>query len=121
MLRVPGANEQGQADFVNKWVQSHIEDSKTVLKKPILVTEFGKSSRTSGYNVGVRDAYLGKIYDAVYKCARAGGPCGGAVFWQVMAKGMEGWGDGYEVMLDQSPSTVAVIAEQSKRLSALTN
>ncbi|KAK1403842.1 Mannan endo-1,4-beta-mannosidase [Heracleum sosnowskyi] len=119
---VPGASKQGQADFVNKWVESHIQDSKTVLKKPILVTEFGKSSRSSGYSVGARDAYLGNMYDAVYKCARAGGPCGGAVFWQVMAQGMEGWGDGYEVVLEQSPSThVAVITQQSKRLSALTH
>ncbi|WOG82114.1 hypothetical protein DCAR_0101276 [Daucus carota subsp. sativus] len=118
---VPGANEQGQADFVNKWVAAHIEDSEKVLKKPIMVTEFGKSSRTSGYSVAARDAYLGNIYDAVYKSAISGGAAGGAAFWQVMAKGMEGWGDGYEVMLDQSPSTVAVIAQQSKRLSALTH
>lgn len=90
ICRLAGANERGQSDFVNKWVESHNEVSKTVLKKPILVTESGKSSRSSGYSVGARDAHLGNMCDAVYKCARAGGPCGDAVFWQVMAQGMEG-------------------------------
>lgn len=109
-------------DFVNKWVEAHIQDSKAVLGKPLLVTEFGKSSRSSGYSVAARDEYLENIYDAVYKSAKTGGPCGGATFWQLMANGMENFSDGYEVVLDQSPSTTtAVITQQSRRLSALTN
>lgn len=118
--RSPGSNAQAQHEFVNKWIGAHIQDSNAVLGKPLLITEFGKSSRSSGYSIAARDAYLGNIYDAVYKCARAGGPCGGATFWQLMAQGMENFSDGYEVVLEQSPSTTAVITQQSRRLSALT-
>lgn len=115
----PSADEEGRAEFVKDWIQAHIEDSKSVLGKPIVLSEFGKSSRTAGYNVGLRDSYFSELYDTIYSCARNGGPCGGGIFWQVMAEGMEGWADGYEVVLDQSPSTVGVIDQQSRRLSNL--
>lgn len=57
----------------------------------------------------------------VYKCARGGGPCGGATFWHLMAQGMENFSDGYEVVLEQYPSTTALITRQSRRMSRLTN
>ncbi|KAL3622441.1 hypothetical protein CASFOL_033852 [Castilleja foliolosa] len=118
---LPGTNEEGQAKFVEKWIEAHINDSKTVLRKPILVSEFGKSSRSSGYSMQSRDNYLGNVFESVYRCARAGGACGGALFWQVMAQGMENWSDGYEVVLQQSPSTVAVISQQSRQIASLNN
>ncbi|KAL7094354.1 hypothetical protein ACP275_11G098100 [Erythranthe tilingii] len=116
---VPGSNDEIQAEFVHKWIQTHIDDSKSVIGKPIMVTEFGKSSRSSGYNVEVRDNYFSNIFNSVYSCARTGGPCGGALFWQVMAQGMGDWSDGYEVVLEQSPSTVSVISQQSREISSL--
>ncbi|KAL3845101.1 hypothetical protein ACJIZ3_002504 [Penstemon smallii] len=111
--------DEAQAEFVEKWIQAHISDSGSVIGKPFMVTEFGKSSRLSGYNVGVRDQYLGNIFNNVYECAREGGPCGGALFWQVMAPGMEGWSDGYDVVLEQNPSTAGVINQQSRRIASL--
>ncbi|KAL9152148.1 hypothetical protein ABFS82_11G100600 [Erythranthe guttata] len=114
-----GSNDEIQAEFVDKWIQTHIDDSKSIIGKPFMVTEFGKSSKLSGYNIGARDKYFGKIFDRVYSCARSDGPCGGALFWQVMALGMENWSDGYEVVLEQSPSTVGVISQQSRRISSL--
>ncbi|KAI3444958.1 hypothetical protein Pfo_001623, partial [Paulownia fortunei] len=116
---VPGSNDEVQAEFVEKWIQAHIDDSKSILGKPLMVTEFGKSSRSGGYNVGARDRYFGSIFNSVYSCARSGGPCGGALFWQVMAQGMENWSDGYEVVLEQCPSTAAVVYQQSRRISSL--
>ncbi|KAL3845099.1 hypothetical protein ACJIZ3_002502 [Penstemon smallii] len=116
---VYGASDEVQAEFVEKWIQSHINDSKVVLGKPLLVAEFGKSSRSAGYTIGARDKYLGSIFNSVYNCARDGGPCGGALFWQVMAQGMENWSDGYEVVLEQNPSTAGVIDQQSRRISSL--
>ncbi|KAI5660620.1 hypothetical protein M9H77_19943 [Catharanthus roseus] len=116
----PGADDAGRDQFVKEWVEAHIEDSKSVLGKPLVLSEFGKSSRTSGYTVAMRDSYFEGLYDTIYTCARNGGACGGGIFWQVMAQGMEGWADGYEVVLDQSPSTVGVISQQSHRLSSLT-
>ncbi|KAL8038301.1 hypothetical protein ABFX02_11G097800 [Erythranthe guttata] len=116
---VPGSNDEVQAEFVHKWIQTHIDDSKLVIGKPIMVTEFGKSSRSSGYNVEARDNYFSNIFNSVYSCARTGGPCGGALFWQVMAQGMGDWSDGYEVVLEQSPSTIGVISQQSRQISSL--
>ncbi|XP_012838723.1 PREDICTED: putative mannan endo-1,4-beta-mannosidase 9 [Erythranthe guttata] len=116
---VPGSNDEVQAEFVHKWIQTHIDDSKSVIGKPIMVTEFGKSSRSPGYNVEARDNYFSSIFDSVYRCARTGGPCGGALFWQVMAQGMADWSDGYEVVLEQSPSTVGVISQQSREIASL--
>ncbi|XP_073032294.1 putative mannan endo-1,4-beta-mannosidase 9 [Primulina eburnea] len=118
---VPGANDEAQTEFVEKWIGSHSLDSKTVLGKPLMVTEFGKSSRSSGFSVVARDSYFGTIFNSVYSCARSGGPCAGALFWQVMADGMENWSDGYEVVLEQSPSTAAVINQQSARIASLLN
>ncbi|KAK6154129.1 hypothetical protein DH2020_013768 [Rehmannia glutinosa] len=103
-----------QYEFAEKWIETHVNDSKSILGKPLPVTEFGKSSGSSGYNVGARDRYLGNIFNSVYNCARTNGPCGGALFWQVMAQGMENWSDGYEVVLEQSPSTAAVVYQQSQ-------
>ncbi|GER47083.1 mannan endo-1 4-beta-mannosidase 4 [Striga asiatica] len=116
---MPSSSDDEQDEFVEKWVKSHVDDSKLVLEKPLLVTEFGKSSRSSGYDVGVRDRYFGSVFNDVFGCARDEGPCGGALFWQVMAKGMENWSDGYEVVLEQSPSTAAVVYQQSRQISSL--
>ncbi|KAL0430417.1 UNVERIFIED_CONTAM: Mannan endo-1,4-beta-mannosidase 4 [Sesamum radiatum] len=115
----PGSNEEAQDAFVQKWIQEHINDSKLILGKPLVVSEFGKSSRSSGYTVEARDRYFGLIFNTVYGCAKRQGPCGGALFWQVMAEGMENWSDGYEVVLEQSPTTVGVIDQQSRRISSL--
>ncbi|KAL0396444.1 UNVERIFIED_CONTAM: putative mannan endo-1,4-beta-mannosidase 9 [Sesamum calycinum] len=116
---VPGSNDEALDAFVEKWIQAHINDSKSILGKPLVVSEFGKSSRSSGYTVDARDRYFGLIFNTVYGCARRRGPCGGALFWQVMAEGMENWSDGYEVVLEQSPTTVGVIDQQSRRISSL--
>ncbi|GFQ01303.1 putative mannan endo-1 4-beta-mannosidase 9 [Phtheirospermum japonicum] len=118
---VPDANETGQAEFVEKWIQAHVDDSKSVLRKPILVTQFGKSSRSLGYNVQDRDNYFRNIFNIVYSSAQTRGACGGALFWQVMAQGMENWSDGYEVVLEQSPSTASVISQQSRQIASLNN
>ncbi|XP_058187015.1 mannan endo-1,4-beta-mannosidase 4-like [Rhododendron vialii] len=116
---VPGSDEEARAAFVEKWIQAHIQDSKSVIQKPILLSEFGKSSKSAGYSVAMRDNYFQSIYNTVYTCARTGGPCGGGLFWQLLASGMDNFRDGYEVVLEESPSTASVIAQQSQKLSAL--
>ncbi|KAH7864539.1 hypothetical protein Vadar_030726 [Vaccinium darrowii] len=116
---VPGSDEGTRAAFVEKWIQAHIQDSNSVLQKPILLAEFGKSSKSAGYNVAMRDNYFQGIYNTLYTCARSGDPCGGGLFWQLLAQGMDNFRDGYEVVLEESPSTATVIAQQSQKLSAL--
>lgn len=104
---------------MDKWIESHIEDCKSIIKKPLLIAEFGKSSWSTGYTVKARDDYFQKIFNMAYESARSDGSCSGTTFWQVMADGMDNWGDGYQVVLDQCPSTTAVIAQQSQKISSL--
>ncbi|KAG8653372.1 hypothetical protein MANES_05G006400v8 [Manihot esculenta] len=115
------SSEEDQAAFVDSWVKAHIQDSDSVLKKPLIIGEFGKSSRIPGYSLQKRDGYFVKIYNAIYSSVTSEGPFSGGVFWQLMAQGMDSWADGYQVVLEESPSTASVIAEQSRKLSSFTH
>ncbi|XP_028791425.1 mannan endo-1,4-beta-mannosidase 4-like [Neltuma alba] len=116
---VGGSDDAAQSEFVDKWVEAHIEDSDKVIGKPILLSEFGTSSRSSGYSVDKRNSYFEKLYGLIYKSASSGGSCGGGLFWQVMAQGMDGFRDGYEVVFEERPSTISVIEQQSHKMSSL--
>ncbi|XP_059281392.1 mannan endo-1,4-beta-mannosidase 4-like [Lycium ferocissimum] len=115
---LPGSTPEAQDKWASQWIQDHINDSK-LLRKPLLIAEFGKSSNTSGFTIAMRDNYFGKIYGNIFNCAKIGGPCGGGLFWQLMDQGMNSFGDGYEVVLQVSPSTDRVILLQSLRLDKL--
>lgn len=117
--RLPGADEAAQSAFVEKWVKTHIEDTDKILRKPILVCEFGKSSKSSGYSVQMRDSYFDKLYGFIYESASHGGSCAGGVFWQLMAQGMDSFGDGYQVIFQETPSTTTIIDQQSHKMSNL--
>ncbi|CAN0885069.1 Mannan endo-1,4-beta-mannosidase 1 [Linum grandiflorum] len=95
-------------------------DCNVILRKPLVMTEFGKSfKQPAGFSVAVRDAYYNKIYNSIYKSSNNGGSFVGGIFWQLLNPGMENWGDGYQVVLENSPCTASIIAQQSKRLSTL--
>ncbi|WJX58523.1 mannan endo-1,4-beta-mannosidase [Trifolium repens] len=114
-----GSNETTQDAFVDKWIEVHIKDSNTVIGKPIIVAEFAKSSRSHGYSIDKRDNYFKKIYDAISTSATSGGSCAGGIFWQLMPQGLDRYGDGYEVIIENSPSTVEVIKQQSTKMSSI--
>lgn len=105
--------------FVQKWLESHWTDSKTILKKPLVFSEFGKSSKEAGFSINVRDSFLNTIYMNIYNLARNGGAIGGGMVWQLMAEGTQPYFDGYEIVLSQNPSTRSVIAQQSNKMTAL--
>ncbi|WJX13454.1 mannan endo-1,4-beta-mannosidase [Trifolium repens] len=102
--------------FVDKWIESHIQDSNTILGKPIIIAEFGKSSNSSGYSIAKRNSYFSKIYKAISKSANSGGSCAGGIFWQLLSQGMDNYGDGFQVILEDSPSTARVIKHQSMKM-----
>jgi mannan endo-1,4-beta-mannosidase len=85
------------------------------MKKPLILGEFGKSWKLPGYSIENRNACFGKSYDAVYSGAKSGVACVGGLFWQLLAQGMETFRDGYDVVLEENPSTAALIAQQSQR------
>ncbi|WCJ22572.1 Mannan endo-1 4-beta-mannosidase 4 [Euphorbia peplus] len=116
---MPNSSEEEQSAFVDKWIQVHVEDSNTVLKKPLVIGEFGKSFKEPGYSLENRNKYFQKIYDAIYTSVRNGGPFCGGLFWQLLAQGIDNMGDGYQVVLEESPSTAAIIAQQSQKLLSI--
>lgn len=104
--------------FMQRWLASHLTDSKMVLKKPLVFAEFGKSEKDPGYSQSARDAFLSGVYNSIYDFARNGG-IGGGLVWQILAEGMDSFDDGYEIVLSQNPLTASVIAQQSRKMTAL--
>lgn len=105
---------------MQRWLQSHWDDTIKTLKKPLVFTEFGKSKKDPGYSEHARDVYLDAVFAGIYDLARIGdGSLGGGLVWQLMAQGMESYYDGYEIVLAQDPATSAMLARQSRLMSVL--
>lgn len=115
MDRITSSSEENQITFLNNWLSNHIQDAQNILKKPIILAEFGKSLKTSGANQ--RDQLYNIIYSAIYSSARGGGAAVGGMFWQLFTEGMDSFRDGYEVIFSENPSTANLITEQSQRLN----
>ncbi|KAJ0025445.1 hypothetical protein Pint_07083 [Pistacia integerrima] len=116
---LPGQSDNVHIEFMQRWMTSHWTDSRTILKKPLVFAEFGKSSKDSGFSISVRDSFLNTIYTNIYELAKNGGTIDGSMVWQVMAEQMESYYDGYEVVLSQNPSTTNVITQHSNNITAL--
>ncbi|RDY09349.1 Mannan endo-1,4-beta-mannosidase 7 [Mucuna pruriens] len=108
--------DQWLVSFLNKWLSAHFADAQYAIRKPILVAEFGKSFKGSGYEAYERDQVFNSVYYKIYASAKRGGAAGGAMFWQLLTEGMESFQDGYGIMLGQSSSTANLIARQSRKL-----
>lgn len=119
-LRLSGSDHQTQLAFLERWLDAHIADARLVLRKPLLLAEFGISRKDLGFSPAQRDALFTAVYAKVYRSARAGGPAAGALFWHLLEPGMEVYGDGYEIVFREIPSsTASIIAEQGRRLRYL--
>ncbi|XP_068649041.1 mannan endo-1,4-beta-mannosidase 5-like [Aristolochia californica] len=114
-----GQSDGSQVEFVQRWMASHWTDARAILKKPLVLAEFGKSKKDPGYSISQRDEYLSRVYRDIYTLARHGGSIGGGLVWQLMAQGMDSYYDGYEIVLPQNPSTTSLITGQSHLMSAL--
>ncbi|KAL3513335.1 hypothetical protein ACH5RR_026052 [Cinchona calisaya] len=113
-----GQNDDAQMIFLRRWTISHSTDSNTILKKPLVFTEFGKSSKDPGFSIYARDSFMTAIYSNIYSVARSGG-IAGALVWQILAERMESYSDGYEIVLSQNPSTGRIISQQSRQMTSL--
>lgn len=80
---------------MNSWVDNHIQDAQNTLGKPLLFTEFGKSSKDPGFNTNKRDTMFNTVYSAIYSSAKGGGAAAGGLFWQLLGEGMDSLGLGY--------------------------
>ncbi|KAG7535792.1 Glycoside hydrolase family 5 [Arabidopsis thaliana x Arabidopsis arenosa] len=115
----PDSSEQSQMDFLNKWLDAHIQDAQNVLHKPIILAEFGKSMKKPGYTPAQRDIVFNTVYSKIYGSAKRGGAAAGGLFWQLLVNGIDNFQDGYGIILSQSSSTVNVISQQSRKLTLI--
>lgn len=110
------SNDRDQLSFLNNWLDTHIQDAEHILRKPILLAEFGKSRKDPGYSTYQRDVMFNTVYYKIYSSAKRGGAAAGGLFWQLLTEGMDAFRDGYEIVLSQSPSTANVITQQAHKL-----
>ncbi|XP_008800703.1 mannan endo-1,4-beta-mannosidase 1-like isoform X2 [Phoenix dactylifera] len=113
------SNDQAQLAFLNTWLDSHIQDARNILRKPLLLTEFGKSWKDPGFSSSQRDALFNTVFSKIYWSARTGGATAGGLFWQLLTEGMDSFRDGYEIILNETPSTAKMIAAHCRRLHYL--
>ncbi|GAV71761.1 Cellulase domain-containing protein [Cephalotus follicularis] len=114
---LPSSSDETQISFLNNWLYHHIQDAQNILQKPLILAEFGKSSKTSSANQ--RDELFNRVYSAIYSSASGGGAAVGGMFWQLFTEGMDSFRDGYEVIFSENPSTAAIITEESQKLNRI--
>ncbi|KAL2497783.1 Mannan endo-1 [Abeliophyllum distichum] len=110
------SNDENQLSFLNNWLNGHIQDAQYVLKKPLLLTEFGKSWKDPGFSPYQRDMLFNTVYYKIYVSAKRGGAAAGGLFWQLLTEGMDTFRDGYEIVLSDNSSTANVISQQARKL-----
>ncbi|PKA65357.1 Mannan endo-1,4-beta-mannosidase 2 [Apostasia shenzhenica] len=115
----PGTNQEQKIRFVSKWVSSHIEDGEKVLRKPVLFTEFGLSSKNKNFSHGCRDELFKHIFDLIYNSARTKGAGAGSFIWQLIEEGMEEFRDEFGIVAGERLSIFRLIKEQSCRLAEI--
>lgn len=106
--------------FFRAWVQSHKSDAETLLRMPLLITEFGLSENKPGFSEQKRNAFYSIIYDQVLASAQSKqGAAAGALQWQLLPADMSDWNDGYAVDPSCGASICGVISQQSEKLRDL--
>ena len=115
--RISSSDYEDQISFLGLWLNEHIQDAENTLHKPLLFGQFGISTRSYGGNSTPRDQLFNMVYSTIYSSASSGGVAVGGLFWQLMAQVMDAYRDGYEVVLDESPSTANLIAPESQKLN----
>ncbi|XP_074276104.1 mannan endo-1,4-beta-mannosidase 2-like [Silene latifolia] len=112
-------NLDEKLEFAKKWISSHFEDGEKQLKKPVILSEFGLSGHTEGFEPGHRDKLIKIVDEITYKSAKSNGAGAGSFMWQFMVKGMEEYNDDFGVIPWELESTYSVMVEQSCRLARL--
>ncbi|KAF7045344.1 hypothetical protein CFC21_054456 [Triticum aestivum] len=121
-----GSTADQQARFFRNWTASHVSDTHRHLRKPLLVTEYGKFLWEEGGENATsatqrRDRFLGTVLDAIYESASRGGPLVGGAFWQLLldGDGMDALKDGYQIVLPEDARAASIISDHSEKMAEL--
>ncbi|KAL6774552.1 hypothetical protein ACKKBG_A25440 [Auxenochlorella protothecoides x Auxenochlorella symbiontica] len=108
--------------FVAEWIHKHIEDSTKVLKKPVLLEEFGKklSAATSQAVASERDPGFRTVYEESEISTASGSALAGTLFWRW---GFNAWDvtNVGEYGVTPEASTFRVVRGHAQRLKAFRN
>lgn len=96
-----------------------MEDAQNILKKPLILGEFGKPSNTPNYTLAQRDAVFNATFNTIYASAKKDGPIAGALFWHLISGGMKNFEDALSIVLSDKTSTVKIIGQQSHKLGLI--
>ncbi|XP_038978999.1 mannan endo-1,4-beta-mannosidase 6-like [Phoenix dactylifera] len=116
---IPRASLEEKVKYLSSWVDSHVNDSQNILKKPVLFLEFGSNLHAKKNGTYERDVLLNVVYDKVYESAKKGQAGAGALIWQLMVEGMQKYHDEFSLVAWENPSTYESIVQQSCRLLRL--
>ncbi|KAL8542863.1 hypothetical protein ACS0TY_003666 [Phlomoides rotata] len=61
-------DDDDQLLFLDEWLNSHIKDGETIIQKPLLFAEFGKSLKDLGYDADKRDELFSAVYSRKDEC-----------------------------------------------------
>lgn len=100
-------------------MDSHINDSENILRKPVLFSEIGSHINEKRNGTYDRDILLKTVYDKIYESAEKEQAGAGALIWQLMVEGMQRYGDNFSLIAREHPSTHNLIVQQSCRLAKL--
>lgn len=119
IYRFPKLDEKSLLDYLRKNLAGHIEDAQNVLKKPLILGEFGKPSDAPGYTQAQRDAVFTTAFDIIYVSAQKGGAAAGALFWHLISDDMNNFRDAYSISLSEKSSTINIIGQQSRKMNLI--
>ncbi|CAL9157371.1 unnamed protein product [Musa hybrid cultivar] len=113
---IPKASLEDKVKYLSIWVDSHVNDSEHVLKKPVLFAEVGSQLHVKRNGTYDRNILLKIVYDKVYESAKMGRAGVGALIWQLMVEGVLRFQDQFSLIASEHPSTYDLILQLSCRL-----
>ncbi|CAO2153497.1 unnamed protein product [Urochloa humidicola] len=113
---LPHSVEDSHLEFVNTWMQQHINDAANLLGMPILIGEFGVSLKDGRFGHEFREGFMETIYRIFSSSWKSGVIGGGCLVWQLFPESAEHMDYGYAVIFAKSPSTLNVLANHSRTL-----
>ncbi|KAK8938953.1 Mannan endo-1,4-beta-mannosidase 2 [Platanthera zijinensis] len=116
-----GTDEEEKIAFVSRWAASHIKDGHNELRKPVLFTEFGLSSKNRNASDSLYAEFYKHVFDLIYKSAKKKGAGSGSFIWQLIEGGMEEFHDEFGIVTGEKPSLRKLLKEQSCRLGKISH
>ncbi|KAL4532417.1 hypothetical protein Ndes2526B_g08318 [Nannochloris sp. 'desiccata'] len=100
-LWLQDASEQSRLEFAVGWLDAHVEACANILRKPLILSEFGKQ-RAVGTNSNsittAREVYFQAIFNRCLNHMQQGRPLAGSMFWTAAAKSYPDY-DGFTIYL----------------------